>query len=72
LDVSPYGPRRRTPGGWTIGRARAELGFEPSPLPTALDECVAWLRERRPPQHGYERRREEVELAERVSRASDS
>jgi 2'-hydroxyisoflavone reductase len=72
LDVSPYGPRRRTPGGWTIGRARAELSFEPSPLPTALEECVAWFRERRPPQHGYERRRDELKLAERLSRASDS
>jgi nucleoside-diphosphate-sugar epimerase len=71
FDVSPYGPRRRTPGGWTIGRARAELSFEPSPLPTALDECVAWFRERRPQPHGYERRREELELAERLSRASD-
>jgi nucleoside-diphosphate-sugar epimerase len=70
FDLSPYGPASARPGGWRVGRAREELGFEPSSLRAALDECVSWLRAERQQPHGYERRGDELELAQRRNPAS--
>jgi nucleoside-diphosphate-sugar epimerase len=72
FDFSPYGPASARPGGWKVARAREELGFEPSSLRAALDECVRWLRTEQPQPHGYERRRDEVELAERLRPTTSS
>lgn len=72
FDFSPYGPASARPGGWRVARAREELGFEPSSLRAALDECVSWVRTEQPQPHGYERRRDEVELAERLRPSTGS
>jgi nucleoside-diphosphate-sugar epimerase len=72
FDFSPYGPASRRPGGWKLSRAREELGFEPSSLRAALDECVSWFRSEQPEPHGYERRGDEVELAERLRPTTSS
>jgi nucleoside-diphosphate-sugar epimerase len=72
FDFSPYGPASARAGGWQVARAREELGFQPSSLRAALDECVSWLRNEQPQPHGYERRQDELELAQRLSPATGS
>ena len=72
FDFSPYGPASARPGGWQVARAREELGFQPSSLRAALDECVNWLRNEQPQPHGYERRQDERELAHQLSPATGS
>jgi nucleoside-diphosphate-sugar epimerase len=72
FDFSPYGPASARPGGWTVARIRDELGFESSSLRAALDECVSWFRTEQPRPHGYEHRRDEFELADRLRRTAGS
>ncbi|MGH7904062.1 MAG: NAD-dependent epimerase/dehydratase family protein [Candidatus Dormibacteraceae bacterium] len=63
--AAPYGPDPARPGGLAVGRARAELGFEPGPLEEALAETMAWYRVRRPRHPGYANRAAELEIAAR-------
>ena len=66
--ASPYGPDPVRPAGLDIGRARRDLGFEPSALEDALAETLAWYLVRRPSHPGYAAgRAAELELAARVS-----
>jgi nucleoside-diphosphate-sugar epimerase len=62
-DASPYGPDPRRSAGYVLGRARAELGFEPSALEDALAETLAWFRVARPSHPGYANRAAELALA---------
>jgi nucleoside-diphosphate-sugar epimerase len=66
-EVWPYGPSPDRPGGYDLRRIR-ELGFEPSPLSTALAETVEWFRTERPEAPGYARRAAELELAAHLRR----
>ncbi len=61
--ASPYGPDPRRGAGYSIDRARRELGFEPSALEDALAETLAWYRVARPSHPGYANRAKELELA---------
>lgn len=61
--ASPYGPIPGRPAGYSIARARAELGFEPSALEDALAETLAWYRVARPSHAGYSNRERELEMA---------
>ena len=65
-DASPYGPDPERYGGMDIGRAKAELGFEPSALEDALAETLAWFRVARPSHPGYAERARELEIAGRA------
>lgn len=60
--ASPYGPNPRRPPGYTIDRARGELGFEPSALEDALAETLAWYRVAHPSHPGYANRQNELAL----------
>jgi len=60
--ASPYGPRPHRPAGYSIDRARAELGFEPSALEDALAETLAWYRVEHPSHPGYANREAERAL----------
>ena len=60
--ASPYGPRPHRPAGYSIDRARAELGFEPSALEDALAETLAWYRVEHPSHPGYANREAELAL----------
>jgi len=61
--ASPYGPDPRRHAGYDIGRARRDLGFEPSALEDALAETLAWYRVARPSHPGYANRARELTLA---------
>lgn len=61
--ASPYGPDPRRPAGYSIDRARAELGFQPSALEDALAETLAWYRVAHPSHPGYANRAAELALA---------
>lgn len=61
--ASPYGPDPRRHAGYDIGRARRDLGFEPSALEDALAETLAWYRVSRPSHPGYANRAAELALA---------
>jgi len=61
--ASPYGPDPRRHAGYDIGRARRDLGFEPSALEDALAETLAWYRVARPSHPGYANRASELTLA---------
>src|SRR6266853_1414505 len=61
--ASPYGPDPARSAGFALGRARRELGFEPSALEDALAETLAWYRVAHPSQPGYENRAKELALA---------
>lgn len=61
--ASPYGPDPCRYGGFDVGRARAELGFEPSALGDALAETLAWFRVAHPSHPGYANRAQELALA---------
>jgi nucleoside-diphosphate-sugar epimerase len=65
--ASPYGPDPVRPAGLDVGRARRELGFEPSALEDALAETLAWYLARRPSHPGYAGRPAELELAARLT-----
>lgn len=60
--ASPYGPNPKRPAGYSIARARAELGFEPSALEDALAETLAWYRVAHPSHPGYANRQKELAL----------
>jgi nucleoside-diphosphate-sugar epimerase len=60
--ASPYGPNPKRPAGYEIGRARSELGFEPSALEDALAETLAWYRVAHPSHPGYANRQNELAL----------
>ena len=60
--ASPYGPIPKRPDGYAIGRARSELGFEPSALEDALAETLAWYRVAHPSHPGYANRQNELAL----------
>ena len=60
--ASPYGPRPHRPAGYSIDRARTELGFEPSALEDALAETLAWYRVEHPSHPGYANRQNELAL----------
>ncbi len=60
--ASPYGPRPNRSAGYSIDRARAELGFEPSALEDALAETLAWYRVEHPSHPGYANRKTELAL----------
>jgi nucleoside-diphosphate-sugar epimerase len=62
-EASPYGPDPRRSAGYELGRARRELGFEPSALEDALAETLAWFRVARPSHPGYANRAAELALA---------
>jgi nucleoside-diphosphate-sugar epimerase len=62
-DASPYGPDPRRSAGYELGKARRELGFEPSALEDALAETLAWFRVARPSHPGYANRAAELALA---------
>jgi nucleoside-diphosphate-sugar epimerase len=62
-DASPYGPDPRRSAGYELGRARRELGFEPSAMEDALAETLAWFRVARPSHPGYANRAAELALA---------
>ena len=62
-DASPYGPDPRRSAGYELGKARRELGFEPSALEDALAETLAWFRVSRPSHPGYANRAAELALA---------
>lgn len=62
-DASPYGPDPKRAAGYVTGRARRELGFEPSALEDALAETLAWYRVARPSHPGYANRAKELALA---------
>jgi len=62
-DASPYGPDPRRSAGYELGKARRELGFEPSALEDALAETLAWYRVARPSHPGYANRAAELALA---------
>jgi nucleoside-diphosphate-sugar epimerase len=64
--ASPYGPDPSRHAGCDIGRARHELGFEPSALEDALAETLAWYRVAKPSHPGYANREEELEIAHRA------
>lgn len=61
--ASPYGPDPRRSAGYALGRARNELGFEPSALEDALAETLAWYRVAHPSHPGYANRRRELAIA---------
>lgn len=61
--ASPYGPAPPRPAGYSIARAKAELGFEPSALEDAIAEVLAWYRAEHPSHPGYADRPRELELA---------
>ena len=61
--ASPYGPDPARHSGLDLGRARAELGFEPSALDDAIADTMPWYRVRRPSHPGYSGRPAELELA---------
>jgi nucleoside-diphosphate-sugar epimerase len=61
--ASPYGPDPRRSAGYELGKARRELGFEPSALEDALAETLAWYRVARPSHPGYANRAVELALA---------
>jgi nucleoside-diphosphate-sugar epimerase len=69
-DASPYGPNPRRPAGYEIGRARSELGFEPSALEDALAETLAWYRVAHPSDPGYANRPAELALARQLKPGS--
>ncbi len=60
--ASPYGPDPKRPAGYSIARARSELGFEPSALEDALAETLAWYRVAHPSHPGYANRQNELSL----------
>lgn len=60
--ASPYGPNPRRAAGYSIGRAKGELGFEPSALEDALAETLAWYRVAHPSHPGYANRAAELEI----------
>jgi nucleoside-diphosphate-sugar epimerase len=62
-DASPYGPDPRRSAGYELGKARRELGFEPSALEDALAETLAWFRVAKPSHPGYANRAAELALA---------
>lgn len=62
---SPYGPDPARSAGYELGRARAELGFEPSALDDAIADTMPWYRARRPVHEGYVARARELEIAAR-------
>jgi nucleoside-diphosphate-sugar epimerase len=62
-DASPYGPDPRRSAGYELGKARRELGFEPSALEDALAETLAWFRVARPSHPGYANRAAELVIA---------
>jgi nucleoside-diphosphate-sugar epimerase len=62
-DASPYGPDPRRSAGYELGKARRELGFEPSALEDALAETLAWFRVARPSHPGYVNRAAELAMA---------
>jgi len=64
--ASPYGPDPARSAGYVLDRSRTELGFEPSPLPDAVVETLAWYRVERPSHPGYANRARELEVAARV------
>jgi nucleoside-diphosphate-sugar epimerase len=61
-DASPYGPDPRRSAGYSLERARTELGFEPSALEDALAETLAWYRVAKPSHPGYANRAQELAL----------
>jgi len=61
--ASPYGPDPARSAGFALGRARRELGFEPSALEDALAETLAWYRVAHPSHPGYANRAKELALA---------
>jgi nucleoside-diphosphate-sugar epimerase len=61
--ASPYGPAPSRPAGYSIARARSELGFAPSALEDAVAEVLAWFRAEHPSHPGYAERAKELELA---------
>jgi nucleoside-diphosphate-sugar epimerase len=61
-DASPYGPDPRRSAGYELGKARRELGFEPSALEDALAETLAWFRVAKPSHPGYANRAAELAL----------
>lgn len=61
--ASPYGPSPRRDRGYSIERARAGLGFEPSALEDAIAEVLAWYRAEHPSHPGYAEREKELVLA---------
>ena len=60
--ASPYGPNPRRAAGYSIERAKTELGFEPSALEDALAETLAWYRVAHPSHPGYANRAAELEI----------
>jgi nucleoside-diphosphate-sugar epimerase len=61
--ASPYGPDPKRSAGHAVGRARAQLGFEPSALEDALAETLAWFRVAHPSHPGYANRAQELTIA---------
>ena len=61
--ASPYGPDPRRSAGYSLDRARRELGFEPSALEDALAETLAWYRVAHPSHPGYANRARELAIA---------
>ena len=62
-EASPYGPDPRRSAGYELGKARRELGFEPSALEDALAETLAWFRVAQPSHPGYANRAAELAVA---------
>lgn len=69
--ASPYGPDPSGPAGYAVERAKAELGFAPSPLAEALAETMAWYRVTRPSHPGYQARDQELSMVARAGPVSD-
>jgi nucleoside-diphosphate-sugar epimerase len=64
--ASPYGPDPRRAAGYDIGRARRELGFEPSPLAAAVADTLAWYHAEHPSHPDYAQRDEELKIAKAI------